>query len=354
MKKTDDWISIHDLVTMRLRDTVGVGDRMLMRPVRGYIHHVVDAPQSQPDLDVEIAPFDFAPPPDACQVDRRFIVGEDYFACEDTSKILWWKVEIRGWESSDQPTRVRIDRNLFGTAALGSRITDCLIRFKLCLKQAPAIHCCGAVSQSGNGYILSGRSGVGKSTIAMRMLDRGFKLLGDNWVLVHQGQAKSFHLPINIHNYNVSPSFYQKLPKRLKFDLWWKTRVRNLSMGYLKKATHVILKDVYPDWLADQAPLKRVFTFSQGGNDKSFSIGSLDREAGLKRLVANDMMDRDAYHRYMLAYATVFPDGVVANYWRTLHESLSAAIPPEIEFVDVVVPRRVTTEHINEIGKWMD
>ena len=304
-----------------------------------------------PDLDVQIAPFDISPPYDACWVDRRFIVGKDYFACEDTSKILWWKVEIRGWESPGEPTRVRIDRNLFGSAALGSRITDCLIRHELCLRQAPAIHCCGTVSQSDNAYILSGRSGVGKSTIAMRLLDGGFRLLGDNWVLVHQGQAKSFHLPINIHNYNVSPQFYRSLPARLKFDLWWKTQVRRASMGYLKKATHVILKDVSPDWLAEKAPLKRVFTFSQG---KDFSIGPLDRQSGLKRLVANDMMDRDAYHRYMLAYATVCPDGPVANHWRTLLESLSVAMPPAVEFVDVVVPRRVTVKHVDEVEKWME
>tara|TARA_B100001123_G_C15329482_1_gene1030763 strand:+ start:1161 stop:2090 length:930 start_codon:yes stop_codon:yes gene_type:complete len=308
-------------------------------------------PTTLPDLDLEIAPFHITPPPEACWVDRRFIVGSDYFACEDTSKILWWKVEIRGWESCSQPTRVRIDRSFVGTVAIGSRLTDCLIRYKLCLKQAPAIHCCGVVSQNGSGYILSGRSGVGKSTIAMHMMDRGCQLLGDNWVIAHQGQAKSFHLPINIYNYNVSSSFFQKLPKRLKFDLWWKTYARNLSMGYLKKATHVILKDVDPDRVAHCAPLKRVFTFSQG---ETFLITMLNRQSGLKRLVANDMMDRDAFHRYMLAYASVFPDGVVANYWQKLHESLSVAIPPEIEFVDVIVPRQITAEHVAEIGKWMD
>ncbi len=324
---------------------------MLMRPVRGYIHHVAAPQQTPPDIDVDIAPFDISPPDDACWIDRRFIVGKDYFACEDTSKILWWKVEIRGWESSDKPTRVRIDRNIFGTAALGSRITDCLIRYKLCLRKAPAIHCCGTVSQSGEGYILSGRSGVGKSTIAMQLLDRGFRLLGDNWVLVHAGQAKSFHLPINIHDYNVSDQFYRRLPARLRFDLWWKTRVRKVSLGYLKKATHVTLKDLFPEWMAEQAPLKRVFTFSQGSE---FSIGLMDRDSGLKRLVANDMMDRDAYHRYMLAYATVYPNGPIADHWQTLLESLSVAIPETVEFVDVVVPRRVTVEHIDEIAKWME
>jgi hypothetical protein len=336
---------------MRLSDSAGLSDRILVPPVRGYIYHVTKVPPTLLDLDVEIAPFRITPPPDACWVDHRFIVGNDYFACEDNSKILWWKIEIRGLESGNQPTQIRIDRNLVGTAAIGSRLTDCLIRYKLCLKQAPAIHCCGVVSQSGKGYLLSGRSGVGKSTIAMRMMDKGFQLLGDNWVIVHRGQAKSFHLPINIYNYNVSPSFFQKLPKRLKFDLWWKTHVRNLSMGYLKKATHVILKDVDADRLANCAPLKRIFTFSQGN---AFLMTALNRQSGLKRLVANDMMDRDAFHRYMLAYASVFPDGVVANYWQTLHESLSAAIPPEIEFVDVILPRQVTAEHVTEIGKWID
>ena len=129
MTRVHHGFAIHDLLTMRIRDTIGLSDRAFMRPLRGYIHYAITPPADfEPDIDIDIAPFEYQND-DYSLVDRRFRVAPDYFACEDTFKILWWKLEMSGFERGR--VNMRIDRNSFGTAAIGSRLIDCLVRFEL-------------------------------------------------------------------------------------------------------------------------------------------------------------------------------------------------------------------------------
>ena len=75
----------------------------------------------------------------------------------------------------------------------------------------------------------------------------------------------------------------------------------------------------------------------------------MPRGAALKRIVANDMMDREAFYRYMLAYSSVVPDGRIASHWQDLAGRLDEAIPHEVSFLDVVVPRRLTADVISQV-----
>ena len=125
------------------------------------------------------------------------------------------------------------------------------------------MHSCGVVI-GGQASLLSGRSGVGKSTLAMQLVGRGAALLGDNWVGVHAGQAWSFHTPVNVHDYNVARNIYDRMPLGHRLDMWGKAFLRRLSLGYLKKSTPIVLRDLFPEIVAEHAPLRHVLTFSQG------------------------------------------------------------------------------------------
>jgi len=346
--KTDHFFRFHDFLTLRLRDTIGLRERLLVEPLRGYLHYQVPSlPLDTLDLDVEVGPFKLAPPADARRVNRQFWVAPDYFGCADTYKVLSWKMEIRGWDTGR--VRLRVEAGDLGTVALGSRLIDCTIRYLLALKGAPVVHCCGVVID-GRASLLSGRSGVGKSTLAMQMVGRGASLLGDNWVGVNAGQAWSFHTPVSVHDYNVAPNIYERMPAGHRFDMWGKAFLRRLSLGYLKKSTPIQLRHHFPEIIAEHAPLRHVLTFSQGPR---FAIRPLERATAIRRLVANDMMDREAYYRYMQAYAAVFPEGLVAAHWRRLGENLDRAFPAAATFQDVVVERRITPAMVDEIHRFL-
>jgi len=346
--KTDHLFRIHDFLTMRLRDTIGIRERLLIDPLRGYLHYnVPDVPRDTLDLDVEIGPLTIVPPADARLINRKFWVAPDYFACADTYKVLSWKVEIRGWDSGR--VRLRIEPGGLGTVALGSRLIDCTVRYLLALKGAPVVHCCGVVI-GGRASLLSGRSGVGKSTLAMQLVGLGAALLGDNWVGIHNGQAWSFHTPVSVHDYNVARNIYERMPTGQRLDMWGKAFLRRVSLGYLKKSTPIALRQLFPEIVAEHAPLHTVLTFSQGPH---FAISPLNRSVAIRRLVANDMMDREAYYRYMQVYAAVFPDGLAAAHWRRLGENLDRAFPAGTGFHEVMVERRITRTMVSEIQRFL-
>lgn len=341
-------IAIHDLLSMRIDDRVGWTDRILMRPMRGYQHHAHSSPApGVPDVYVRIGPFAWTPRKDRL-VDRRFHVADNYFACQDQSKLLSWQAEIEGFSCG--PTYMRLQANTLGSAALGSRLIDCMVRYRLAQRDAVPIHGCGIVGRSG-ACLLSGRSGVGKSTLAMQLLSRGYQLLGDNWVIVHDGWAKGFHLPLNIHAYNVAPIVRARLTRGMRWTLRAWTLARQLSGGFLKKAVPLVLRDFFPEAVAERGPLEKVLTFSQG---EQLSIQPMPRAVGLSRLVANDMTDREAFHRYQWAYAAAYPESPVAKHWLTLADRLDRAIPSHVPFYNVIVPRHITPEIVGAIEELIE
>jgi len=66
------------------------------------------------------------------------------------------------------------------------------------------------------------------------------------------------------------------------------------------------------------------------------------------------MMDREAFYRYLLAYAAVYPDGPVARHWHDLGTRLDEAIPHQVPFLEVIVPRHVTGEIVQAIQHVME
>jgi hypothetical protein len=347
-----DWhFRFHDLVTVRIQEKQSIVDRLLARPGRGYIHHRIDPGRGSgppPDIDIRIGPFEYQHRP-AVYVNRRFRVDRDYFACEDTSKILWWKVEIAGFEGNG-PARVRVDKNIFGTAALGSRIFDCLIRYHLNLRQAPAVHGCGVSAPKGV-VLFVGSSGVGKSSIAMRMLETGIPLLGDNWIILKNGRAFGFHLPINVHDYNIPDSLYRRFPVAMRLDIQFKKYCRVFSGGYLKKSCPVVLKRMFPGLAAEQGPIVRIVSLIQG---ETFQARAIGRDAVIRRMLATDMMDREAFYRYMLAYATRFAASPIATHWQRLVANLDSALPQRVETYELTLPKMITPDILDRIVEYID
>src|SRR5262249_22958872 len=112
------------------------------------------------------------------------------------------------------------------------------------------------------------------------------------------------------------------------------------------KATCLPLRKFFPEYVAERAPLRKVLIFAQGDG---FTTRPIDRDSGINRLVANDMMDREAFYRYMLAYATVFPSATFARHWDTQAGKLRQAIPETVSFIYVVVPPRISSETVCKI-----
>jgi hypothetical protein len=128
--------------------------------------------------------------------------------------------------------------------------------------------------------------------------------------------------------------------------MYWKHLVKSISCGYLKKSTPVVLRSILPDLVAEKAALFKVFILDQG---QKFNFKPINRLDGLNRLLINDMMDREAFFRYMLAYSSCYPYGSVANHWKKLYQNLDLSIPEDVQFINITLPKRITTPIVDQL-----
>ena len=62
----------------------------------------------------------------------------------------------------------------------------------------------GAVSKNGGAFIFTGGGGVGKTSLVLNFLRRGYEYLGDDWILVgKQGVAYPFPKTVHMFDYNL-------------------------------------------------------------------------------------------------------------------------------------------------------
>jgi len=211
MSRTEKTYCVHDILKFKIIEDEWLIDPLFIRPGRGYNYlRKEDVPAGDCDLTVEIG--DFVPSKDDCLVlEDKYYIKDNYLYCQDHYKVLSWAIEWQGFEK-DRPITVKVSKNLIGSMAIGTRIIDCLIRYKMNAKGFPMIHSLG-VAKDNRCVVLSGRSGVGKTNSLLNFLDRGYSVLGDNWIIVNDGNAYSFPLPLNIFVFNLLPILDGKLER---------------------------------------------------------------------------------------------------------------------------------------------
>lgn len=163
---------------------------------------------------------------DCYLLDDRFYVGRDYFYCRDRWRYACWELELSGLEKP--PMRVRLNANLPGWLVVPELIIYPLIWFHLNLKGFPVVHA-SAVARDGKAYLFAGREAAGKTTVALGLLDRGFQLLSDHFVILGRGEALGFPSPLHILDYNLLPQVWARMGTRERLLL----RLR----GLLRRAT---------------------------------------------------------------------------------------------------------------------
>ncbi len=349
MSRVEKKYNVHNFLKFKIIEDEWLIDPLFIRPERGFGYFKNGQLESK-DFDLVVEIGDFSPRNEDCLIlDDKYYLKEDYFYCKDHDKILSWEIEWRGFEKG-KPILVKISKNLTGSMAIGTRIIDCLIRYKMNEKGFPMIHSL-AMAKNNGCAILSGRSGVGKTNSLLSFLEKGYKVLGDNWIIVNEGKAYSFPLPMNIFVFNLLPIVKQNLGLFPKFILYLKYALFKASFGYLKKKTPIEIPKLIPGSVIDEVPLKSLSVMIQ--SDK-FLITEIPKEDALERLIVNDKMDRMQFYNYMQAYSYVFPDSFMAEHWNRLSTNLNKALPDDIPYYKIEVPAKYNQETFNNLLKHVE
>lgn len=335
------YYNIQDIVTFKIIGNVGLLDRLLSwdAELQGF----ESTKMATPDFTVYFG--NFTPHNQDCYfLDNKYYVKENYLYCRDSYRHAKWELEMSGFERGNM--EVHLNCNLLGKIFASEVLLNHLIWLKLNEKGYSIIHGSG-VSKDDKAYIFAGQGAAGKSTIALNLMERGFKLLGDHFVILNNGYAMSFHSALHIVGFNITPSV--KGNRSLKQKGFYCLNELLYKLTGRGTATKINVKDIFPNSLEDKAKLHSIFLLLP---KEKFKAERMDKEDLIGHLVMNQKLESlPSFARYMVEYSYLFPQSNMAAYWGHYEANLRRALNAEIEIYKLEVPRRYDVKTLNEIFK---
>lgn len=332
--------NIHNIVKFKV-----IANRISSRMDIEY-RNFESAKVNNPDFTVYLG--DFTPLNERCTIlDYTYHIKENYIYCKDSYKIGRWQVEVSGLEK--EGTTVKLSTNIVGTIAadmfICAFIIDFLIRFKMEQKGYSVVHA-SAVSKNGNAYLFPSQSGAGKTTTAVYFAEKGYNFLGDDFVILHNGNVISYLTPLNLFAYNLNPVILKNLGFKDRRILELKNALYKATSGYIKIFTKMNPNKIFSNQIIDKSKLDTVFLLVP---KEKFGVEKTDKEVVINNLFINQELESFPFLKYLLEYAYIFPESSIATHWEKCRENLMRNLGEDMDFYQVEVPKRYDMETFEKI-----
>ncbi|ANF22628.1 hypothetical protein [Thermococcus piezophilus] len=280
----------------------------------------VDEDITDPDIILNIGPFK----PDlsgSYVVDHKYYIKDNYFHCSDTANgKASWKLEIIGFERP--PTIINFHgkiRGIYQLLAPDLLAQDLallpMIELALGLRGFMLLHA-GGISKNKHAEIFVGRAGSRKTTIIMDSIKSGYRVLGDDRVIL---DLENY----TVHSFPIFPKIFEfivKYSKRENLSLYHKIRL----LYFLREETSIIPQI----WENESVKLRSIF-YLIFTNKELKNPTTNNKDALLLRMISNNIaelyttvipsiLQRRAFPNYILAYSYIFPE----NNWIRLYNNI--------------------------------
>lgn len=282
-----------------------------------------------------------SPRPYCLIMDDKFHIKEDYLYCSDFHKYARWRLEMAGFEKNSM--EVCISANPFAWLLISDYIVNPLIWFKMNERGYAIVHGAGVVKDD-KAYIFAGRGAAGKSTIALNLVERGFKLLGDHFVILHKDAVLSYLTPLHIAGFNLSPFIKQRMELKHK-ALFRLDQLLNKATG-LQFGTKISPKTMLPNLVEDRAQLHSIFLLLPR---ESFKAEKINKEELVAHLAYNQKLESIPFIKYLMEYSYLFPQSNMATHWARHEQNLNQALSTAEALYRVEVPLRYNSETLENI-----
>lgn len=300
------------------------------------------------DLEIFVGPF--KPSLDNSKIiNGKYYIKDNSIYCEDSYKLSKWKVWI---EDIDKNTKVYFDGdNIFSHWFLLRDVLEPIMRYKLTFKGFSFIHS-SCVSDDNYAYIFSACKGVGKTSTAMNLIEKGLKLFSDDYtILSKEGQVYSFPCAIRLHGYNIDacPFLKNKLNFKDRFGISIKKMIYTISNYYANITHDVDINDIFSEVeIGLKRPLGMVILFTKT-NEDVVSIKSADSTELIQQLVVINKFEMSNFLYYLLAYAYADPNSNANIYWESEADNFS--ILSKIPCYEIRIPKEYTQDVFKNVER---
>ena len=277
-------------------------------------------------------------------VDDSFYINEGYIYTRGSYKIAKWDIEII---ESNGICIINIAPNAVARLFISGFFIDFIIQYVLTQKGYSIIHS-SAVSKCKRSYLFSGRGGSGKTSIAIRLISsgQGFEYMGDDFILIKDGQSLPYFTPLNLFNYNISPFLFQKFRKIEKLNFKLKGWIFRMTGGYAKLFTKLNPLLVIPNVSLQPSEVSTVTIIIPKNGDTGFDLKSISKSDAIKYIINNLKMDSWFIPTYFIQYSYIYPDGSFSKYWDKYYQNLLLNIPESVRFNLVDVPKTMRWDDV--------
>jgi len=328
--------SIHDILKLKIRTS----SRSLLKGLNFPLSYFEFFDEVD-DSDIFLNVGKFTPSNKGCYlIDHKYYVKKNYFYCQDVSGSAKWKVEIFGFEKL--PSTINFDGRIVGLFHYLAHdllpqetILWPLLELFLGLKGYLLAHG-GGITKDDEAFIFLGRGGSLKTTIMLNAARDGYKILGDDRIIIDLENELVYSFPI----YHQTFEYMIKNVKREDLNIFQKIL---LAFYLLKSKKHLAFWERTPVKLRSTYILKRTTKF-----DGKVNIRTLEKDLAIEKIIANNKAEMHyssipstarSFSNYMLAYSYFFPESRISTYWNDLEKRLKEILN-DVSFYEVEIPEK--------------
>lgn len=328
--------SIGDIVTFQIRNSLSTVNNYFEQTNIQFDNFLTNI-SITPDFTVELGPFN-RQKKKIVILDDTYFISDGYIFFKGKRKLSKWKVQISNLEKS--PT-ISIDTNFVGNITVPVNFIEFLIQYIILKKGFSIIHASG-VGKNNKCVIFPARSGGGKTTLALSLLNEGFSFLGDNYIVLDKGYAKSYISPLNIFTYNRMPIIDNNLDSKQKLSMGLKKSIYSLSSGYFKIFEKINPFNLFGESIVEKLPINIILLLEVGDSASGDELhyNQIKKEYLIKKLRYNMELDLLEYTKWIYSYGYAKPESTLSNFWDLYEKNLINNLPDDVPYLSIKAPRK--------------
>lgn len=327
------YYNIHDLISIRVVNHKKVFDRLAYFEADDI---------GEVGIDIILSNFTFPRSSGYELVDGKYWVGDHSIYCSYKHKLSFWKVWIEGLDQDKTIIHFWGD-SWFSHELLFMLILEPLLAYKLSRKGVVVLHA-SSLSINERGYIFTGGTGIGKTTIVLKMMnDQSTEYYSDDQAYISGATLYSYPLPIGFRKHQVDRCA-MKLSTLDYCILVLHNLINTITFYYPNLTRRVELKNIkfknspYSFHAGCQVPIDTIFVLSE-------TIGApivqdLSADQAYKKILEYNEGNEDklkVFHKYFSAYTKVYSG---TDYWVDFKKELWKLVNSGINFYEILINKK--------------
>ena len=276
---------------------------------------------------------------------NKIFISEDYLGViNEEYKHAKWSFELHHLEQT--PTILNIDYSILGAIFITGDVIDFVIQYKLQQKDSILIHA-SSVYKETRSITFPSRGGGGKTTMAMKFVNIGFKLLGDNYILLNRTQTESYPTSLSLFSYNLTEAIKQQLTTQEKIRLVFNQAIYTISFGYAKfflKVNPLKLGEI-----GKNSSLQNIYVLIPSMKADTLRVEPMDRADLVNYMVNNQKLEFPLFNEYLDIFSYFNPRSGLSNFWVNYQKILESNLEQRNQYNVVFIGKQKYDALFNQI-----